>query len=60
MSAVDYIILALLIAVLAVLLAGVYQMMRGGNPQLSNRLMMWRVVLQGLAILLVVLFLARR
>jgi hypothetical protein len=59
MSVIDYIILALLIAVLAVLLAGVWNMMRGGNPRTSNRLMVWRVALQGLVILLAALFLAK-
>ena len=52
MTAIDYIILVLLLAVLGVLLAGVWQMMRGGNPRLSNKLMVWRVALQALVILL--------
>jgi hypothetical protein len=42
-----------LAAVLAVLLAGMWNMMRGTNPNLSQTLMRWRVGLQFLAILLV-------
>jgi hypothetical protein len=43
---------AMLVAVLAVLLAGFWNMMRGSNPNLSQTLMRWRVGLQFLAILL--------
>ncbi len=59
MSAIDYIILALMAAVLVVLVMGVIQMMRGNDPARSNRLMMWRVVLQGAIILLLAVFLAK-
>jgi hypothetical protein len=41
-----------MLATLAVLGLGVYQMIRGGNPRRSNKLMQYRVVLQGLALLL--------
>ncbi len=41
-----------LLAVLAVLLAGLWNMMRGTSPSLSQTLMRWRVGLQFLAILL--------
>lgn len=41
-----------LLAVLAVLLAGLWNMMRGTSPNLSQTLMRWRVGLQFLAILL--------
>jgi hypothetical protein len=45
-------ITAVLVAVLAVLLAGFWNMMRGTSPSLSQTLMRWRVGLQFLAILL--------
>lgn len=60
MSAGDYIILALLGGVVVVLLAGVVNMMRGGDPRTSNKLMVLRVTLQGLVILLVALFMMKR
>ena len=43
-----------LLAVLAVLLAGVFSMARGGefNRKYGNKLMRWRVGLQGAALLL--------
>jgi hypothetical protein len=41
-----------LAAVGAVLLMGLWNMMRGGNPGMSQRLMRWRVGLQFVAILL--------
>jgi ABC-type nickel/cobalt efflux system permease component RcnA len=37
-------------AVAVVLLLGLWNMMRGGNPNLSQKLMRWRVGLQFLAI----------
>jgi Hypoxia induced protein conserved region len=46
-------ITAVLVAVLAVLLAGFWNMMRGTSPSLSQTLMRWRVGLQFLAILLI-------
>jgi len=36
-----------------VLLAGLRNMMRGGNPNLSQKLMRWRVALQFLAIVVI-------
>jgi len=45
-----------MLAVLAVLLLGVINMARGGNPRRSQKLMQSRVVLQGLALLLFALF----
>lgn len=49
-------------AVAAVLLLGLWNMMRGGNPGFSQRLMRWRVGLQFVAILLVMaaLYLSHR
>jgi hypothetical protein len=50
-----YIVLAALVAVSAVLLAGLWNMMRGSNPNLSQTLMRWRVGLQFLAIVVMML-----
>ena len=46
-----------MIAVLAVLGAGIVGLVRGSDPRKSNKLMQWRVALQALALLLVVLIL---
>jgi hypothetical protein len=48
------ILLALtMLGVLGVLFAGVFGLVRGGgDPRRSNALMRWRVVLQGIALLL--------
>ncbi len=43
-----------LAVVLAVLLLGLWNMMRGRNPKVSQKLMRWRVGLQLLAILLII------
>jgi hypothetical protein len=46
----------LMFATLGVLFAGLLGLARGGgNPQRSNRLMRWRVILQGAALLLFML-----
>jgi hypoxia induced protein len=50
------VILIAMLAVLGTLLLGVINMARGGNPRRSNRLMQQRVLLQGLALLLFVIF----
>ena len=42
-------------AVAVVLLLGLYNMLRGGSPNLSQKLMRWRVVLQFIAILIIML-----
>jgi hypothetical protein len=42
----------LMLATLGVLVAGVVGMVREGDPRRSNKLMQWRVLLQGAAILL--------
>lgn len=47
-----FLITVALLAVLVVLLAGLWNMMRGSSPNLSQSLMRWRVILQFLAILL--------
>lgn len=41
---------------LSALALGVINMARGNNPQRSQKLMQWRVVLQGLALLLFAVF----
>lgn len=50
-----------MIAVAVVLLLGLWNMLRGGNPGRSQTLMRWRVVLQFFAILIAmaVLYFAR-
>jgi uncharacterized BrkB/YihY/UPF0761 family membrane protein len=47
-----------MVAVVGVLFFGLFSMARGGpfNQRNANRLMRWRVALQGIAILLFVLF----
>ncbi|WP_320140896.1 twin transmembrane helix small protein [uncultured Cohaesibacter sp.] len=42
-----------LLAVALILVAGLVNMMRGSNPNRSQRLMRWRVLLQLLAIVIV-------
>jgi hypothetical protein len=44
------------LAVLVVLLLGLNTMMRGKNPNLSQKLMRWRVGLQFLAILIILAY----
>jgi hypothetical protein len=46
---------AAMLATLGVLLAGVFGLARGSDPMRSNVLMRWRVVLQGVALLLFLL-----
>jgi hypothetical protein len=43
-------------AVLIVLLLGLWNMLRGGSPNLSQKLMRWRVVLQFVAILIILAY----
>ncbi len=47
-----------LVAIVGVLLSGVFVMARGGETsrRYSNRLMRWRVILQALAVLLLLAF----
>ena len=42
-------------AVALVLVLGLYNMLRGGSPNLSQNLMRWRVVLQFIAIIIIML-----
>jgi len=63
MTAFVTILLGLALAgVLGVLLTGVVTMVRGGNPRRSNKLMQARVIMQGLALLLlaILMLLGRR
>jgi len=50
-----YIVMAALAAVSLVLLAGLWNMLRGSNPNLSQTLMRWRVGVQFLAIVIMML-----
>jgi len=56
-----YLTAAAPLAVVIVLLAGLWNMLRGRSPNLSQRLMRWRVGLQFLAIVIamLVVYLAR-
>ena len=57
----NFIVGTAVILVACVLLAGLVNMLRGGSPNLSQKLMRWRVGLQFLAILIImgVLFFRR-
>ena len=48
----------MMLATVGVLLAGMVGMVREGNPRRSNKLMQWRVLLQGLTILLFMLLMS--
>ena len=54
-SFVDYLVPLALLAVLFVLGFGLINMMRGGSPNLSQKLMRWRVLLQFFALVAVML-----
>jgi len=43
-------------AVFLVLLAGLYVMLKGKSPNLSQKLMRWRVILQFIAILIILAY----
>jgi hypothetical protein len=49
-----FIVIAVL-AVAVVLVLGLVNMMRGGNPERSQNLMRWRVTLQFLAIIIILI-----
>jgi hypothetical protein len=49
-----------LLGVLGVLGAGMIGVVRGGDPMRSNRLMRWRVILQGVALVIFVLLILSR
>ena len=50
-----YAVPAAIIAVAVVLLLGLINMMRGGSPNRSQQLMRWRIVLQFVAIVVIML-----
>jgi NADH:ubiquinone oxidoreductase subunit 6 (subunit J) len=49
------ILVVVMLGVLGILGAGVVTLFRGGNPQRSNKLMQARVVMQGVALLVLAL-----
>jgi hypothetical protein len=53
-------LLVVMLSILVVLGLGMVGVARGGSPQRSNRLMQWRVGLQGLALLIFVLLMMTR
>jgi hypothetical protein len=52
------VIAVLMLATLGVLVAGMVGMVREGDPRRANRLMQWRVLLQGITILLFMLLMS--
>jgi Hypoxia induced protein conserved region len=50
-----YILPLAIAAVTVVLMLGLYNMLRGGSPNLSQKLMRWRVILQFIAIIIILL-----
>ena len=50
-----YVVPLAVAAVAVVLLLGLYNMLRGGPPNLSQKLMRWRVVLQFIAVIIIML-----
>ena len=55
-AALPILVVLVALATLGVLLFGVVNMAKGGNPQRSNKLMQLRVWMQGAALLLFVIF----
>jgi Hypoxia induced protein conserved region. len=56
MSTVTYILAIIVMGIVAlVLIRGLFNMMKGGDPNLSNKLMQLRVLLQAVAVLLIML-----
>jgi hypothetical protein len=52
-AATDYLVAGAVAAVAIVLLFGLVNMMRGGSPNMSQKLMRWRVGLQFVAIIII-------
>ncbi len=50
----DILVLVACLAVAFVLFLGLANMVRGGSPNLSQKLMRWRVALQAIAILIII------
>ena len=59
-SVLTVLLMVTMLAVLGVLIAGFIGVARGGDPRRSNRLMRWRVMLQGLALFIFVLLMLSR
>ena len=56
MSTVTYVIAIIVMGLVAlVLIRGLFNMMKGDNPSLSNKLMQLRVLLQAIAVILIML-----
>lgn len=53
MNIFDYLVPLAVGAVFIVLLAGLWNMMRGGSANTSQKLMRWRVILQFLAVVII-------
>jgi hypothetical protein len=53
-------LMVVMLSILVVLGLGMVGVARGGSPQRSNRLMQWRVGLQGVALLIFVLLMMTR
>jgi hypothetical protein len=51
----NYIVPVAIGAVAVVLVLGLYNMLRGGSPNLSQTLMRWRVALQFVAIIIIMI-----
>lgn len=60
MRVIDWIIVALVVGVAVTLVLGIINLVRGADARRSNRLMVWRVVLQGAALILAGIFLAAK
>ncbi|MDF1775665.1 MAG: twin transmembrane helix small protein [Rhizobiaceae bacterium] len=52
-----YLTIVFIAAVVLVLFRGLFNMMRGGSPNLSNKLMQLRILLQFIAVALIVIVL---
>lgn len=52
-------VLILMVALLVVLIRGIFTLARGTDAGKSNRLMVWRVVIQGLILFLIMAFFVR-
>jgi hypothetical protein len=55
MTVMPYITMIAVAAVFVVLLLGIWNMFRGRNPNVSQKLMRWRVALQFLAIIIIMI-----
>jgi hypothetical protein len=58
--ALSFILALLMLAVVAVLSAGIFGLARGSPPERANKLMRWRIILQGAAIIILALMFMTR